>query len=120
MARDRSAVNSVPPLKRWDIVGRPWRDEGRMYRTGMVVGDRYLPPRSGSAGALPSRSQPSRLASESQWLAALSADRTLSKPVRRHALQFAREWESHYCPLEMRWNQMPKQRSSTRSPQTKR
>ena len=29
---------------------------------------------------------------QSEWLAALSADQTLSEPVRQRALQFAREW----------------------------
>ena len=29
----------------------------------------------------------------SEWLAALSADQTLSEPVRQRALQFAREWK---------------------------
>ena len=31
---------------------------------------------------------------QSEWLAALSADQTLSDPVRQRALQFAREWKS--------------------------
>ena len=30
---------------------------------------------------------------QSEWLAALSADQTLSEPVRQRALQFAREWK---------------------------
>ncbi len=30
---------------------------------------------------------------QSEWLAALSADQTLSEPVRKRALQFAREWK---------------------------
>ena len=30
---------------------------------------------------------------QSEWLAALSADQTLSDPVRQRALQFAREWK---------------------------
>ena len=30
---------------------------------------------------------------QSEWLAALSADQTLSAPVRQRALQFAREWK---------------------------
>ena len=29
---------------------------------------------------------------QSEWLAALSADQTLSEPVRQRALQFARDW----------------------------
>ena len=30
---------------------------------------------------------------QSEWLAALSADQTLSEPVRQRTLQFAREWK---------------------------
>ena len=30
---------------------------------------------------------------QSEWLAALSSDPTLSAPVRQRALQFAREWQ---------------------------
>ena len=30
---------------------------------------------------------------QSEWLAALSTDQTLSEPVRQRALQFAREWK---------------------------
>ena len=30
---------------------------------------------------------------QSEWIAALSADQTLSEPVRQRALQFAREWK---------------------------
>ena len=30
---------------------------------------------------------------QSAWLAARSADQTLSEPVRQRALQFAREWK---------------------------
>ena len=30
---------------------------------------------------------------QSEWLNALSADQTLSEPVRQRALQFAREWK---------------------------
>ena len=30
---------------------------------------------------------------QSEWLAALSADQTLSEPVRQRALQFARDWK---------------------------
>lgn len=29
----------------------------------------------------------------SEWLAAIAADQTLTKPVRQRALQFAREWK---------------------------
>ena len=35
---------------------------------------------------------------QSEWLAALSADQTLSDPVRQRALQFAREWKSRLPP----------------------
>ena len=31
--------------------------------------------------------------SKGEWLAALSADQTLSEPVRQRVLQFAREWK---------------------------
>ena len=31
---------------------------------------------------------------QSEWLAALSADQTLSEPIRQRALQFARDWKS--------------------------
>ena len=30
---------------------------------------------------------------QSEWLAAIAADQTLTKPVRQRALQFAREWK---------------------------
>ncbi|HLQ46046.1 MAG TPA: hypothetical protein VK137_15000 [Planctomycetaceae bacterium] len=30
---------------------------------------------------------------QSEWLAAIAADQTITEPVRQRALQFAREWK---------------------------
>ena len=56
---------------------RPWRPELRVEREALSL-----------IHFLRDQGQP-----QSEWLAALSADQTLSEPVRQRALQFAREWK---------------------------
>ena len=59
----------------WDA--RPWTPELRAEHDALSL-----------IHFLRDQSQP-----QSAWLAALSADQTLSEPVRQRALQFAREWK---------------------------
>ena len=59
----------------WDA--RPWTPELRAEREALSL-----------IHFLRDQGQP-----QSAWLAALSADQTLSEPVRQRALQFAREWK---------------------------
>ena len=61
-------------VKIWDA--RPWTPELRAAREALSL-----------IHLLRDQGQP-----QSEWLAALSADQTLSEPVRQRALQFAREW----------------------------
>ena len=62
-------------VKVWDA--RPWTPELRAEREALSL-----------IHFLRDQGQP-----QSEWLAALSADQTLSEPVRQRALQFAREWK---------------------------
>ena len=62
-------------MKGWDT--RPWTPELRAEREALSL-----------IQFRRDQGQP-----QSEWLAALSADQTLSEPVRQRALQFAREWK---------------------------
>jgi WD40 repeat protein len=73
--RRLASASSDRTVKVWDA--RPWTPELQAEREALSL--IHFLRDQGQA--------------QSEWLAALSADQTLSEPIRQRALQFAREWK---------------------------